>query len=435
MTRKPVLSLLAATALCSLAFTPAASAQTLQELKEQINALSMKVEQLEKKEASKSQDLKVKWKGAPELSSKDGKFKFKIRGRLYFDYGSVSVKDGVGTSIPGDKINGTEVRTARLGVEGVVFKNVKYKFEADFADNKVDVKDAYMQYKFKPVSITVGQFKHMNSLEEQTSSRYITFMERACFTDAFKFSRRVGIAAGTGGKNWTVKAGYFFEGFGSTNDSDNDSNLFAARATFSPDVSESAKIHLGASFFSRNENGIEYTHGYSQRPHNHQSGKYVKSEKFDIDKETFFGVELAGVMGPFAAQAEWGWMKNSLSATETDTSKDPKYNGGYFELSYFVTGESRSYSGKKGSFGRVKVKNPVNEGGSGAIQIAARYDVIDLVHENFGEKQDTFLLGVNWHLNNYSRIMANYSHSNVKDSAGIKNNKIDAIGARFQVDW
>ena len=27
-------------------------------------------------------DLKVKWKGAPELSSSDGKFKFKVRGRV-----------------------------------------------------------------------------------------------------------------------------------------------------------------------------------------------------------------------------------------------------------------------------------------------------------------------------------------------------------------
>ena len=436
MTKNPVLRLLAATAICSVAFVPVASAQSLQELKDQLSVLTKKVEALEKAEAKKkSTGMKVKWKGAPEFSSADGAFKMKIRGRLYFDYGSVTAKDGAGVNIPADKINGTEVRTARLGVEGLLFKNVKYKFEADFEGNKVTVKDAYMQYKFKPVSVTVGQFKHMNSLEEQTSSRYITFMERASFTDAFKLSRRVGIALGSHGKNWTVKAGYFFEGFGSTNATANDSNLFAARATFSPHVADGVKVHVGASFFSRNENGMIYNHGYKQRPHNHQSEKYVRSQKFDIDRETFFGLELASVMGPFSAQAEWAWMKNSLASTETATAKDPSYNGGYISLSYFVTGESRSYSGKKGSFGRVKVANPVNEGGSGAFQIAARYDVVDLVHETFGEKQNTLLLGVNWHLNNHSRIMANYSHSNVKDSVGVTNNKIDAIGARFQVDW
>lgn len=438
MTRKPLLGLLAATALCSVAFAPEASAQTLQELKTQIDLLSKKVEELEKKETAekKGSDLKVKWKGAPEFSTADGKFKMKVRGRLYFDYGNVSAKDGAGTAVPADKVNGTEVRTARLGVEGVVFKNVKYKFEADFAGNDVTVKDAYIQYVFKPVSVSVGQFKHMNSLDEQTSSRYITFMERASFTDAFKLSRRVGISVGTGGNNWTAKAGYFFEGFGSTNASKNDENLFAARVTFSPDVIDGVKIHTGASFFSRSENGETYNHGYSQRPHNHQtSNKYVSSQKFDIERENFFGLELAAIMGPFSAQAEWAWMKNTLASTEITTSENPSYNGGYVELSYYVTGESRSYSGKKGGIGRTKVKNPVNEGGMGAWQIAARYDVIDLVHEAFGEKQDTYILGVNWHLNNYARIMANYSHSKVKDASGVQNNKIDAIGARFQVDW
>ena len=31
-------------------------------------------------------DLKVKWKGAPEFSSADGKFKMKVRGRIDADY-------------------------------------------------------------------------------------------------------------------------------------------------------------------------------------------------------------------------------------------------------------------------------------------------------------------------------------------------------------
>lgn len=435
--RKQLFGLLAATALCGAIVIPTASAGTLQDMQKQLKTLQKKVTELEKKQqkSKSSSDLKVKWKGAPEFSSGDGKFKMKIRGRLYFDYGSVTVKDGAGTSIPADKINGTEVRTARLGVEGLLFKNIKYKFEADFAGNKTTVKDAYIQYKFKPVSLKVGQFKHMNSLEEQTSSRYITFMERASFTDAFKLSRRVGIAAGTGGKNWTLNAGYFFEGFGSTNGSANDENLFAARATFSPNIANGAKIHLGASFFSRNENGMVYGKQYKQRPHSHQAGKFVRSEKFDIDRENFFGLEAATIIGPFAAQAEWAWIKNTLAASETATSKDPSYNGGYFELSYFFTGESRSYSGKKGTFGRTKVLNAVGEGGMGAWQIAARYDVIDLTHETFGEKQDTYLFGVNWYLNNHSRVMANYSHSVVKNNLGVTNNKIDALGARFQVDW
>ena len=35
-------------------------------------------------------DLKVKWKGAPQLSSADGKFSVKVRGRLETDYNHVN---------------------------------------------------------------------------------------------------------------------------------------------------------------------------------------------------------------------------------------------------------------------------------------------------------------------------------------------------------
>ncbi len=307
--------------------------------------------------------------------------------------------------------------------------------EVDFAGNEVSVTAATIKYNFKLASLSVGQVKHKNSLEEETSSRFITFMERASFTDAFKLARRVGVAVDTGGENWTLNAGYYFDSFGSTNSSKNDENLFSARATFSPNIGGDVKLHLGASFFSRNENGEDFTQSYSQRPHNHQSGKFVASQAFVVTKETYFGLEMMGIRGPFSAQAEWAWMKNTLATSETATSNDPTYNGGYVELSYFVTGESRSYSGAKGTMGRVKVLAPVSEGGIGAWQLAVRYDVIDLVHENFGEKQNTYILGVNWHLNDYSRIMTNYSHSNVEDSAGVTNNKIDAFGARFQVDW
>src|SRR5688572_6798504 len=34
-------------------------------------------------------DLKVKWKGAPELSSGDGKFKMKVRGRVQTEFNSI----------------------------------------------------------------------------------------------------------------------------------------------------------------------------------------------------------------------------------------------------------------------------------------------------------------------------------------------------------
>src|SRR3990170_8334964 len=83
---------------------PEARAQNLQDIQAQIDSMQATIKSLQQQvedakaqasaaksaaaEAGKSDlDLKVKWKGAPEFSSGDGKnFKFKVRGRLMADY-------------------------------------------------------------------------------------------------------------------------------------------------------------------------------------------------------------------------------------------------------------------------------------------------------------------------------------------------------------
>jgi phosphate-selective porin OprO and OprP len=101
-------------------------------------------------------DLKVKWKGTPELSSKDGKFSFKVRGRVNVDYDGIDQDEAVTGK---QDVSAAELRRARLGVEGVLFYDYIYKFELDFAGDKSAVKDAYVQYTGLPVDLTVGHFK------------------------------------------------------------------------------------------------------------------------------------------------------------------------------------------------------------------------------------------------------------------------------------
>ncbi|WP_321393019.1 OprO/OprP family phosphate-selective porin [Emcibacter sp.] len=435
--RLRIAGLAAATAISTGLFVSPVHAQSIEELQKQINALQQQVTEMkakqdkaEEKKSDAGPDLNVKWKGAPEFSSKDGNFKMKVRGRLFADYGNVSDNGG-------KVVDNTEFRTARLGVEGVVFKDVKYKFEADFAGDSVEIKDAYLAWDLKPVTISVGQMKTPNSLEEQTSSRYITFMERGSFTDAFSLARQTGIAVAYADKNATFTAGLFqgdASGGGGVED-----RTYAARATYAVKLDDGL-VHVGASVRHRELDEAGEVR-YRQRPHNHQAGRYVDTSFHDpiadetvhiaADSDTFYGLELAGVMGPFSAQAEWAWQTANLTAM-TDNAT---FSGGYIDLSYFITGESRGY--KKGAFSRVKVKNPVFEGGMGAWQVAVRYDTIDLTDADAaidGGKQETYLIGVNWHLNDYTRVMANYSTSDIKGGADDGEN-IDAFGLRFQVDW
>tara|TARA_R110002096_G_scaffold309403_2_gene503936 strand:+ start:36280 stop:37464 length:1185 start_codon:yes stop_codon:yes gene_type:complete len=372
---------------------------------------------------TQAQDLQVAWKGAPEISSADGNYKMKMRGRIFTDWGTVSDNSG-------KVADTTEFRTARLGIEGVVMKDIKYKFEVDFAGGDADIKDGYMEWALKPVSIAVGQYKVPVSLEEQTSSRYITFLERSSITDAFGFSRDIGISANFAQNDFTLKAGVFQGNF--SGNADMEGRTYAARATYAAKI-ENGLVHVGASAFHRkNDQGV-LTKRYRQRPHHHLSPtRYVNTGSFDAESDTFFGAELGAVFGPLSAQAEWGWMKSNAP---TEVGMDANFSGGYVDVSYIITGESRGYKG--GAFDRIKVANPVFSGGPGAVQIAARYDVIDLTDTDagvLGGKQTSYIVGVNWHLNNYARVMANYSKSDI--DGGVNDGEdISTFGLRFQVDW
>jgi phosphate-selective porin OprO and OprP len=387
-------------------------------------------------------DLKVKWKGAPELSSTDGNFKFKFRGRVQTDANFVDQD----TPITGARdVNATRIRRARLGVQGTVWKDIDYILEADFADNKVALADAYLQYTGLPADIRIGHFKTFNSLEEMYSTNYITFMERAAFMQAFELGvRRIGV--GTiydENKHWTLAAGYF--GGPASEIANDESEAFGARATFAPINREGRVLHLGGSVRHRNagfsdpsvsappaSNTLLFTYA-AQAADLSMTGRFVNTGAIG-ESDTFWGLELAGVWGPFSMQGEYGHINVD---TPFFIEGNPTFDGWYADASWFLTGETRPYA--NGVFGRVKVKNPVFKGGPGAWQVAGRYDVANLSN-NGGftcpacGTQKTWLVGVNWYLNDNTRLMLNYNESNidggVNDGADIK-----GLGMRAQVDW
>ncbi|MBL4837416.1 MAG: hypothetical protein JKY34_07540, partial [Kordiimonadaceae bacterium] len=279
MKRQFIKTLLAGTALVLLPAMPAA-AQSLEDLQAQLASLIEKVEKLEVSQATKAAKTSVVKKAEPafSLATQDGLFEFNLRGRLYADYINVSDKDNT------QDISATEFRTARLGIEGTAWKSVKYKFEADFAGNEVTVKDAYMQFKTSFGNIAAGQFKTPNSLDEQTSSRHITFMERGSFTDAFSFARQMGIMWSDAGKNWTAKVGVFKGAMGD----DGQGNLtLAARTTYGNNF-QGGKWIIGSSIRYRETDGQMR---YRQRPHVHISDRFVNTGNIGNGKDLFFGLE------------------------------------------------------------------------------------------------------------------------------------------------
>ena len=139
-------------------------------------------------------DIMVKWAPGPTLSSKDGSWSVHVLGRLQVDGGGLGDDDGFYKND-----NATELRAARLGIEGDFYEGWSYKFETDFGLGDVDVKDAYIEYDGElvdPAYVRVGQYKTPNSLEWLTSRLFITFMERSAIVDAFGLDRQIGLGSG-----------------------------------------------------------------------------------------------------------------------------------------------------------------------------------------------------------------------------------------------
>lgn len=370
-----------------------------------------------------AQDFKIDWKGAPEIESADGNFSFKVRGRMFIDWGTVS--DSSGTVA--DK---TEVRQARIGVEGLLAGDVEYKFEVDWGEGGTEIKDAFIEWKLEPVSIMAGQFKVPVSFEEMSSTRHTLFIERAGFTDAFKFGRQVGLTANVDKNDITFIGGVYQGEFNNGNDIQG--RTYAARATYATRF-DGGLFHVGGSAFKReNDDTVETTIRYNHRPHLHLAPiKYIDTSAVDAASDTFIGGEIVSIYGPLNVQGEWGWMTIDAPAGGTSAT----FQGGYASVSYFLTGETRGY--KKGMIDQAQVKNPVFKGGAGAWQLAARYDVVDLTDTDagiIGGKQTGYQFGVNWHLNNFVRIQANYV-KNIIDGGTYDGEKIDVFGVRFQSHW
>ena len=437
--------LLAATALGAVGVPAAARAQSAEDQAARIQALEAQIQQLQqavsdlkaeqaKQAAVESDGPSVTWKGAPQFLDKEAGWSFKPRGRLMYDFATVSSPDGI--SNPGLGFS-NEIRRARLGVEGTIPGDFGYKFELDFAAGEVEFTDAYLSYASGPVEFIVGQHNNFQSLDELTSSLHSSFIERAAFTDAFGFERRVGVSAQYAKGPLVVQGGIFTDSITDLNAAGDDNNSygFDTRLVFSPTMG-SNQLHFGGSYHWRDLNDAATSVRYRQRPAVHTTDvRFIDTGNIlGAEKETGYGLEAAGIFGPFHVASEAYWQRVGRSGFS-----DPTFFGAYVEAGYFFTGESRGYKG--GKFDRVKVKKPFGtEGGYGALGVNLRWDHLDLNDAGIiGGTQNAYQASLNWKPVDYLMLGLNYAHILYDDAAlsadGDRDYSIDMAGVRAQVDF
>ena len=402
------------------------------------------------------------------LKFKGKEWKGQIFGRLFFDVNFIDDKDYVAASGRLNSPSGTEFRRLRLGTKGQWGNHVAYKLEVDWSGNDVSLKDAYINLLnlrdcvgCGMPNILIGHTFEQFGLEQLTSSKYITFIERSIVTETFSPERSSGILA------WDVwRGGQMGYGLGvyanqSGNNSpfhagDGDANLelhgwaVTGRYWWAPwfDCDCACKrLHVGVSMSYRGDisGGALAGARFRARPGVHTwTHRAINTGIINAENILLYGAEIAWVYGPWSLQAEYmGAEVSGHPGTE-----DASFWGWYAQASYWLTGECRKY--KNGVFKRVDpCCNWLDNDCccKGGWEIAARYNFVDLVDGAItGGEMTVIEGGVNWHLNPMARIMLNVVWANVDASSGVAalpaisngmafDEDIIALTTRFQVDF
>ena len=443
---KKVTFILFALTFSSLSFADAHA--DIAEMKEQLQNALIKIKALE--QAAK-QDRKGKKGGittkAKKLSIntsgggikvKSGKQKFSIGGRLMFDTDHMDS----GHATEAKSFNDAEWRRTRINIKGAVNKHWSYAMVYDILSetDKANLDEGYIKYDTKKgFYMTVGKTKADMMLEQRTSSKWISTIERGLLNE---FNEKLTYLIGKPGDGGGVKLGFYDKGsrmFGSlsvfdaykNDSSDNDWILHTtAIVGISPKLGKNNFAHFAASYGSADYEGNSISP--SLRLGVHQGDIVTPFNTSAAGDITIYGLEGAYVDGPLSFQAEYVDTEvehNTTGATEYE------WDGYYGQISYIFTGETRSYKWKSGKFDKVKPK-----GGMGALEAVLRYEDVSVTDSNTGTVNandidiDRMVLGLNWYINKSTKFMVNYVSvglDNLNNPAGNTSDK-DSIQTRLQ---
>lgn len=451
---------------------------TAEEAQAQINMMQAQIEAMQKqlavmKDQMAKQEKATSWRGAPQFSGSGSSFK--LRGRIQYDASSVSDSKGVENS----KNLGFQsaLRRATLGVDGSFAGDFKYKAEFNFANNGVSYEDVFIEYApaGSAFSVRLGNMETLYSLEQMSSSNLTQFMERAQMTEAFYTGRRLGLAVGYRHSDVRLDVGLFNTPISSARNLDE--WVFGARAVYNPLVGE-MQLHFGTSVQYRafNTNALAFT--YQSRPFVRSTDvRFVSTGALAAKSDTSIALEAAVIRGPLHVVAELQRVRPKTispgdvltdgdATTGTRLGGNPNFYGGYVEVGYLLTGETRGYRPAEATWTRTKVANPFDKGGPGAWGLNARIDYLDLdasvrngagLQFINGGKQIGYGLSVNWMPIDYVRFVAQYVYTDVKDvlfttatpafgssriggrvsatSNGSDSLSANVFGLRAQIDW
>jgi len=349
------------------------------------------------------------------LESDDGKFKYWLDNRLYFD----------GAMFFGDPINeigdGVTLRRVRFAVKSILWDKWYGEIDFDFGGSAIELKDVYVKYMFNNGFLKAGHFKECFSMETTTTSRYVTFIERS-LPSKFSPSRHLGIAASKWGNHWLAIASVHFNSQGEYEevefgqDANKDFGMdegisYTGRLAVMPIQKPHKLLHIGAAASYRTpKTHLEVPNSYRFSTRSLTSvnrKKYIDTDDIlDVDHQVLFGLELAGAHNGLMFQTEY--MTNTVYGI--DDLYTANFDGFYAQAGWLLFGSKYVYNNKEGEFTQISRANDW-----GDLEVAFRYSYVDVNDKDanvFGGAGESYTLGLTYHANSNVKLMLNYNYLN-----------------------
>ena len=353
---------------------------------------------------------------------------------VYFGAPDFCAKELDGKSNTSHISNGMNLRRTRFAVKAQLDKNWYGELDTDWTSGTPEIKDAYLAFTgVEGLEIKAGNFKENFSIQRNTTSRYLMFMERAMVTYLAP-SRHLGINARYS-KDWFwASAGVFGPELSSAEEQTymedgnedygyNEGLSYTGKLVFRPINNSTSSLHIGGAVSYR-EPKLTSTDGYFVGRYSSRNSTSINRKKYldtddvkGLDHELAWTVELAGHWKQL--RYETAYIARGMYLDQTVNPLPTQWaEGWYAQASWLLFGGTQNYDADGAKYTRT-----TSEHKWGNLEVTFRYEYADfntgklfshkVADTNiFGGSGEAYTVGLNYYPNKNVKIVLNWQYNN-----------------------
>lgn len=344
--------------------------------------------------------------------SKTNNFEWRLMGRVFFD-GGVFFNDNAGLG------NGFQINDLRLGTQILFLQDWNVKIELGYGDEKISLKDVYINYKAGEHNIRLGYYHEPFGVDRIGSTNF-KFIETSSADKTFGSSRKLGVSYIYNQTYFNFMGGVFSDGNINKANQLNQGYTLSGKFIGRPVAGDGRLLHLAvAPRFSSNSEEIRFNGGVPTSLLSGEDNRFVSATIDRVINQWKMEAEL------IAIYRKW-YVEGHYLIAHVNRAGVENYNGqgGYVQGGYMILGEKQNYNPVTGMVANAAPKS---------LEILCRYNRTNLNDAGImGGRLSDVSVAMNYFINKYIAARINYVHVMTSDNAPAGADDFDLVQARLQ---